>query len=291
MIAPLRNYLADVPTLSGVPIAMAFPLLFLNVELADSAGYTGFGTEGAPSALMQALVDVLPSPAAERPSFSAEFGSLPRLMVHEGALRVEANSLTIDEGKTRALLHSWNGLRSKLGPGPTATWADYAGGRVVVKSGFGFCGFEARTALRFRWESRFPPIAPEARGEALPLLAAVRRDTPRLPECLDLVHYLCTPEAQRQIGARGDIVPMRTDAIAPNALPLAPPMTREAVDRWLDRLTAPSSLRPADNMLVSDLERIGERFQASSMTADQAIGQLGVLIDRYSRLGEPSHRQ
>jgi hypothetical protein len=291
MIAPLRKYLEDVPTLPGVPVAMPFPLLFLNVELADSAGYKGFGAEGAPSAFMQALIDVLPSSAAERPPFSAEFGSLPRLMVHEGALRVEAwNGLTVDAEKTRALLDSWSELRLKLGTGPTATWADYAGGRAVVKSGFGFCGFEARTALRFRWESRFPPIAPEARGEALPLLAAVRRDTPRLTECLDLVQYLCTPEAQQQIGARGDLVPVRTDAITAAALPLAPPMTREAVDRWLDRLTASSSFRPADNMLISDLERLGERFQASSMTVDQAIGQLRVLTDRYSRLGEPSQR-
>jgi len=121
----------------------------------------------------------------------------------------------------------------------------------------------------------------------------VRRDTPRLAECLDLVQYLCTPEAQRQIGARGDLVPVRTDAITAAALPLAPPMTREAVDRWLDRLTASSPFRPrpADNMLVSDLEHLGERFQVSSMTVDQAMGQLGVLKDRYSRLAEPPQRQ
>lgn len=287
MIAPLRKYLEDVPALPGVPVAMAFPLLFLNVELADSMGYTGFSAESAPSAFIQALADALPSSAVERPPFAAEFGSLPRLMVHEGALRLEArNGLTVDEEKTRALLNSWNELRLKLGTGPTPTWADYAGGRAVVKSGFGFCGFEARTALRFRWASRFPPIAPEARGEALPLLAAVRRDSPRLTECLDFLHYLCTPEAQRQIGARGDLVPVRTDTINATALPLAPPMTLEAVDHWLDRLTVSSSFRPADNVLISDLERLGERFQAGSMPVDQALGQLRVLMERYRRLAE-----
>jgi hypothetical protein len=65
-------------------------------------------------------------------------------------------------------------------------------------------------------------------------------------------------------------------------------MTRESADRWLDRLTASSSFRQADNMLISDLERLGERFQASSMSVDQALGQVGVLTDRYSRLNKSS---
>ena len=267
---------------------MAFPLLLLNADLATDTGYASFDAEGAPSALMRALAKALPAAAASRPSLAADFGSLPRLMVHEGALRIGVSEgLTIDEKKTRALLDAWGVLREKVGPGPVPTWADFANGRVIVKSGFGFCGFDARASLSFPWQSRFFPVAPRASGEALPLLAAVRRDTQQLPECLDLVHYLCTPEAQRQIAARGDLVPAREDCLTPAALPLAPAINRKTLTRWLDRLTASSS-RPADNMLISDLERLGERFAASTMSVNQALTQLNVLVDRYRRLDELS---
>ena len=288
-IAPLRKCMEDSASLPGIPVAMAFPLLLLNGDLASAAGYTDFEDEGAPSALLQALAEAMPSSAAERPSFAADFGSLPRLMVHEGALLIEGEKgLTIDEERTRALLEAWADLREKFGPGPVATWTDYASGHVIVKSGFGFCGFAARTSLSFPWQSRFLPIAPDASGEALPILAAVRHDTPRLPECLDLVHYLCTPEAQRQIAARGDLVPAREDCLTPAALPLAPAINRKALSRWLGRLAASASFRPADNMLISDLERLGERFAASAMSVDQALAQFDVLVDRCRRLDELS---
>ena len=159
---------------------------------------------------------------------------------------------------------------------------------MVVKSGFGFRGPEAKTELRFRWHSRFPPIAPDARGEALPILAAIRRDTPRLPECLDFVHYLCTPEAQRRIAARGDLIAARTDRLTTDDLPVVPSVSRKAAGRWLERLTASSSFRPADNMLIGDLDRLGERFAVSTMSVDQALGQLGVITDRCRRLSELS---
>ena len=287
-IAPLRKCMEDSASLPGVPVAMAFPLLLLNAELASDAGYAAFDAQRAPSAMMRAMAKALPPAAASPPSLAADFGSLPRLMVHEGALRVDAaKGLTIDEDKTGALLKAWAVLCEKLGPGPAPTWSDFASGRVIVKSGFGFCGFDARTGLSFPWQSRFFPLAPRASGEALPLLAAVRRDTQHLPECLDLVHYLCTPEAQRQIAARGDLVPAREDCLTPAALPLAPAINRKALSRWLDRLTASSS-RPADNMLISDLERLGERFAASTMSVNQALTQLNVLVDRYRRLDELS---
>jgi len=43
-------------------------------------------------------------------------------------------------------------------------------------------------------------------------------------------------------------------------------------------------------MLISDLGRLGDRFTASEMSVDQALGQLTVLVDRYRRLIELSQR-
>ena len=69
-------------------------------------------------------------------------------------------------------------------------------------------------------------------------------------------------------------------------MPVVPSVSRKAVGRWLEHLTASSSSRPAGNMLIGDLERLGERFAASTMSVEQALAQLNILVDRCPRLDE-----
>ncbi|MDA1143247.1 MAG: GntR family transcriptional regulator, partial [Planctomycetota bacterium] len=279
LIAPLRKALGETSSLPGVPVAMAFPLLFLNAGLAEKIGFSEFQSDLPISKLIAALATSL-SETETPPAWKADFGSLSILLVHEGALRFGGNgNPTLDIKKSRALLSAWAKLRNLLGPGLRPTWADFVRERTLVCFGFGFCGFEAKTKLTFPWQSRFHPFAPEAL--ALPLFAAIRRDTTRFTECLDLVEFLCTHEAQRQLAGRGDILPARADCISPAALPLEPEATREELDRWLSRLTFATETSPATTMLISDLDLLGDRFASSDITIDQTLNHIRMLLDRH----------
>ncbi|HUT62229.1 MAG TPA: winged helix-turn-helix domain-containing protein [Phycisphaerae bacterium] len=285
MVPPLRRYVAATPAAPGMPLAVGFPMLFLNADLAAELGYAGFARATSPLRMIRDLRNVLERPSRGTDRYTADFDSPARLMLHEGAMHFDKRSgITLGLARTRRLLEAWAALLATNASSRRLGWADFLAGKLLVKSGFGFCAMDARDRAGFRWQARVYPLARGAEGESMPLLMAVRKDTPRLPQCVDLLEFLCSREAQMRLAARGDVIPARADAVMVPDIPLAPAMNPKSFAVWLKRLAPTSSDTAAESQFIADLENVGFQMAASGASIDQTMGRIEILMDRYHHL-------
>lgn len=272
LAAPFRAWRHAFPDHPGVPFQIMPPVMILNPELLQRLGMARLPPT------FTALADALADALAGQRDLSVpplEFGGLFRLLLHEGCVAIgESDRLRMDAVRTTAFLTS----RGRLALAKKAVDVErFQDGREPMRIGFLFHSVPLRRRTGFSWEMRRLMTPPGGTAELKPIVLAVRRDSPVLADCLDLIARLCGQASQSRFALKGNALSARADVCGLADAIAAAPLPRADVLALLEKGTLLVQGTDARLRIERDIDAIGETLRCGATDIDTAIRRMQVL--------------
>lgn len=284
LLAPAREFVTCGGSTLGAMFEMMPVAIAVNETLASSSRHA-LNFDSVP-ALEESILQAVQSQAL-RSCAGAHFGTLFGLMLHHGAFwpdsegflnyDPEAAQQVVDRFTKLASLENglWTGSDSIL----------FSGGLLAYYGGM-YLAIALRRPTTSVWSVKPVPVAGAGRSLIMPILLAVRKDSPLRTTCEELVRHLCSLDSQIRFGMTGGSLPVLQGAIAHQKVKSALPLKETELQRVIETGTLLAKLKRENCWLEHAVDQIGQAIADHTVQpeAAEAMVRIARAVQQYRQL-------